>query len=249
MIHTLRIHLDDLAGHSIHLILVLHTVQQKCHFIVTVIQVVFPLNKLQVVPSHLCGQQFLGSLGIDVVLVRVGIIQIVLIQRHGAAADLFRFHGGAGGVGQIVHEFLIRDRGPLFQTQNDVLFLARDGIFEIPVLVDTADQFAHHASAGLAFIATISFQHGAAILVQGAQSQHPSGIVIFHLDLGVHTQQHRTGQGAAVCRLGHGRVGGRSRVTTGSQGENSGQGQGGQGKHRGLFHLGHLLILFLVLCW
>ena len=139
MVHAVHVHLGDLAGHGVHLILVLHAVQHKSHFIVAVVQVVFPLHKLQVVPSQLCGQQRLGRLGVDVVLARVGIVQIVLVQRHGAAADLFRFHGGAGSVGQVIHELLIGDGRPMFQAQYDVLFLARDGLFKIPVLIDTAD--------------------------------------------------------------------------------------------------------------
>ena len=257
MIHAVHVHLGDLAGHGVHLILVLHAVQHERHFIVAVVQVVFPLHKLQVVPAQLRGQQVLGCLGVDVILARVGVVQIVLIQRHGAAADLFRFHGGAGGVGQVVHELLIRDGRPVFQAQDDVLFLARDGLLKISVLVDAADQLAHHAGARLAFVAGIPFQHGAAVPVQGVQGQHLSGIVIFHLDLGVHAQQHRTGRGPGGCRLGRGgtgghggrgRCGGRGGVSAGSQGENSGQGQRGQGKHRGLFHLGHLLVLFLYLC-
>ena len=158
-------HFGHFAGAGVDLKLVLDPVCHKGDFIIAVLQVVVALNELQVVPRQLGRQQLLGRTGADVALRGIGVVHVVAVQRHGLRADLPRFDGAAGRIGQTVQK-TGRGAGTAFQPQDDVFLLPADGLVKIAARVDLADQLAHHLGAGAAFIAAVSVQHRAAVVVQ-----------------------------------------------------------------------------------
>ena len=80
-------HLQHLAAAGVHLVLVLDAIQHEGDFVVAVVQIIVPLDKLQVAAAQLGGQQLLGCLGVDVPFRRVGVVPVVRIQRHRAGTD------------------------------------------------------------------------------------------------------------------------------------------------------------------
>ena len=88
-------HLQHLAAAGVHLVLVLDAIQHEGNFVVAVVQIIVPLDKLQVAAAQLGGQQLLGCLGVDVPFRRVGVVPVVRIQRHRAGTDAVPFNRSA----------------------------------------------------------------------------------------------------------------------------------------------------------
>ena len=246
----LRVHLSDLAGVGVHLVLVLHAVQDELHLVLPVVQVVLLLHELQVVPAQLGGEDALGGGGVDVPLVAVGIVVVVLVQGHGLRADLVGLHHQPDRLGQFIEELVAGIGGAPLQLQDDVLLVAAHGGVEVAQGIDLVHQLSHHLGTGPALVAGVGGQQGLGLLVAAGEGHHVASVVIVHLDLRVHTEQDSAHGAAALFQKGGAGAGGLGegrRAGAVPAGGQSGQGQGGgqgQGKQFGvdvLFHVFHLL--------
>ena len=254
-------HLQHFAAAGVHLVLILDAVEDERDLVVAVVEVIVPLDKLQVAAAKLGRQQLLRGFGVDVALRFVGVVPVVRIQCHRAGADAVLFHRRADGRFHLGQEGIVRLGRALLELEHDVFLLPGNRLVKVAAGVDAADQLARHLGAGAAGVAFVTVQHGLAVGVAAAQRQYPAAVVVIHLDFGVHAEQHSAGNGG-LCGgrrrrrrsgRGSGRRGGRSLrgrsglVAAGGQGQRGGQ---GQGEHRHLlFHLGHLLCFGVCLCW